>query len=65
MLRASVEEIANMGPYAMEEVEKALALVQNLDPDGVAARDLTECLRNQLKKLGLEGSPTDLMVATT
>ena len=62
MLRASVEEIANMGPYAMEEVEKALALVQNLDPDGVAARDLTECLRNQLKKLGLEGSPTDIMV---
>jgi len=62
MLRASPEEIANMGPYAMEEVEKALAIVQNLDPDGVAARDLTECLRNQLRKLGLEGSPTDLMV---
>jgi RNA polymerase sigma-54 factor len=62
MLRASVEEIANMGPYPMAEVEKALAVVQALDPPGVAARDLTECLRLQLRHLGLEGSPTDLMV---
>lgn len=61
-LRASVDEIANMGPYAMPEVERALCLVQDLDPAGVASRDLTECLRLQLKKLGLEGSPTDLMV---
>ena len=38
LLRASLEEIANMGPYPMEEVEKALALVQALDPPGVAAR---------------------------
>jgi RNA polymerase sigma-54 factor len=62
MLRASVEEIANMGPFPMEEVEKALAVVQGLDPSGIGARDLTECLRLQLKHLGLEGSPTDLMV---
>jgi RNA polymerase sigma-54 factor len=62
MLRASLEEIANLGPYPMAEVEKALKLVQSLDPPGVAARDLTECLRLQLKLLGLEGSPTDVMV---
>jgi len=62
MLRASIEEIANMGPFPLEEVEKALSVVQSLDPPGVAARDLTECLRLQLKHLGLEGSPTDLMV---
>jgi RNA polymerase sigma-54 factor len=62
MLRASVEEIANMGPFPMPEVDKALAVVQALDPPGIAARDLSECLRLQLKHLGLEGSPTDLMV---
>jgi RNA polymerase sigma-54 factor len=62
MLRASVEEIANMGPYPLEEVEKALRVVQALDPPGAAARDLTECLRLQLKHLGLEGSVTDIMV---
>jgi RNA polymerase sigma-54 factor len=62
MLRASVEEIGNMGPYPAAEVEKALAIVQALDPPGVASRDLTECLRLQLRHLGLEGSPTDVMV---
>jgi RNA polymerase sigma-54 factor len=62
MLRASVEEIANLGPYAPDEVEKALQLVQALDPPGVAARDLTECLRLQLRHLGLENTPTDVMV---
>jgi len=62
MMRASVDEIANMGPFSMEDVEKALGVIQGLDPSGVAARDLTECLRLQLKHLGLEGSPTDVMV---
>jgi RNA polymerase sigma-54 factor len=62
LLRASVDEIANLGPYPMEEVQKALTLIQGLDPAGVAARDLNECLRLQLRNLGLEGSPTDLMV---
>jgi RNA polymerase sigma-54 factor len=62
MLRASVSEIANLGPYPADEVEKALCVVQNLDPPGVAARDLTECLRLQLRHLGLENSPTDVIV---
>ncbi len=62
MLRASLEEIANMGPYPEAEVEKALAVVQALDPPGVAARSLVECLRLQLRHLGLEGSPPDVMV---
>ncbi|HEU0105747.1 MAG TPA: RNA polymerase factor sigma-54, partial [Vicinamibacteria bacterium] len=62
LLRASVEEIANLGPYPVEEVQKAMTLIQGLDPSGVAARDLCECLRLQLRNLGLEGSPTDVMV---
>ena len=62
LLRASVDEIANLGPYPVEEVQKALTIIQGLDPAGVAARDLTECLRLQLRNLGLEGSPTDVMV---
>src|SRR5258708_225877 len=62
MLRASLEEIANMGPYPLSDVEQALTVVQALDPPGIAARDLTECMRMQLSRLGLENSPTDLMV---
>jgi RNA polymerase sigma-54 factor len=62
LLRVSLEDVAAMGPWPMEAVERTLALVQAFDPPGVAARNLTECLRIQLRVLGLEGSPADLMV---
>src|SRR5512134_3215718 len=62
LLRVSLEDVAGMGPWPLEAVERVLALVQSLDPPGVASRDLTECLRIQLRLLGLEGSPADLMV---
>src|SRR5215216_4627406 len=41
-LVASVDEIASMGPWPIEEVERALQLIQRFDPIGVAARDLQE-----------------------
>ena len=62
LLRVSLEDVANLGPYPMAEVERSLSVVQSLDPAGVAARSLTECLRIQLRMLGLEGSPADVMV---
>jgi RNA polymerase sigma-54 factor len=62
LLRISLEDVANLGPYPVEEVERALAVVQSLDPAGVASRSLTECLQIQLRVLGLEGSPADVMV---
>jgi hypothetical protein len=34
-----------------EEIERALRIVQNLDPAGVGARDLKECLALQLREL--------------
>src|SRR5829696_4739412 len=42
-LVASVDEIASMGPWAVDQVEGALRLIQTFDPIGVAARDLQEC----------------------
>jgi RNA polymerase sigma-54 factor len=62
LLRVPLEEVAAMGPWAMDEVERVLDLVQTFDPPGVAARNLTECLRIQLRLLGLENSPADVMV---
>jgi RNA polymerase sigma-54 factor len=62
-LVASVDEIAAMGPWPIEEVEKALRLVQSFDPIGVAARDLQECLMLQLRHLHLEGTPAETIVA--
>jgi RNA polymerase sigma-54 factor len=62
LLRVPLEEVAAMGPWPIEEVERVLALVQTFDPPGVASRTLTECLRIQLRLLGLDGSPADVMV---
>jgi RNA polymerase sigma-54 factor len=62
LLRVTLDDVAAMGPWPLEAVERALALVQSLDPPGVGARDLGECLRIQLRVLGLEGSPADVMV---
>jgi RNA polymerase sigma-54 factor len=47
-LTASLEELAGMGDWPVEAVEKTLERVQRLDPPGVAARDLRECLLLQL-----------------
>ena len=50
-LSASLEEIAQNGKYSMEDVEEALAVVQEFDPLGVASRNLRECLLTQLRTL--------------
>jgi RNA polymerase sigma-54 factor len=42
--------------YTVEESADMLATIQNLDPPGVGARDLRECLMLQLKEAGLEHS---------
>jgi len=42
--------------YTEEEVAAMLAIMQNLDPPGVAARDLRECLLLQLKAAKREDS---------
>src|SRR3954471_13105758 len=52
-LVASLDEIAGMGPWKSEDVDRALKLVQGFDPIGVAARDLQECLLVQIRHLGL------------
>jgi RNA polymerase sigma-54 factor len=70
-LRATLEEIlqgvnAQLGegeadddstrPYAMEEIEEMLRVTQHLDPPGIAARDLRECLMLQLENEDEQGS---------
>lgn len=61
-LVATLDELAAMGPWSPDDVERALKLVQSLDPIGVAARDLQECLLLQLRHLGLAGSPAERIV---
>jgi len=42
--------------YTRAEIEEMLSTIQSLDPPGVGARDLRECLMLQLKEAGLEQS---------
>jgi RNA polymerase sigma-54 factor len=46
-------------PAGVDEsvLEKTLARIQALDPPGIAARDIPECLLIQLKRMGEEYSP--------
>lgn len=48
-LMTTIEEISQNNGYTMDDVEEALAVVQEFDPPGVAARDLKECIILQLK----------------
>jgi RNA polymerase sigma-54 factor len=61
-LVASLDELAAMGPWSLEQVEGAVRMVQGFDPVGVAARDLQECMMLQLRHLGLSGTPAERIV---
>jgi RNA polymerase sigma-54 factor len=52
-LRANLEEIAEEVGCDPDRVEQVLRVVQSLDPPGVAARDLKECLLLQLSTFGV------------
>ncbi|MEO5816738.1 MAG: RNA polymerase factor sigma-54 [Gemmatimonadaceae bacterium] len=52
----SDREVLDLPMYTMGEAEEMLGIVQSLDPPGVGARDLRECLMLQLREAGLEHS---------
>ena len=61
-LRATLEEIQQMGDFERSAVQETQQLIQGFDPIGVAARDLVECLCVQLKHLGQAGTAADTIV---
>ncbi|HUE23324.1 MAG TPA: RNA polymerase factor sigma-54 [Bryobacteraceae bacterium] len=54
-LSASLEEIAGMGDHTAEQIEAALKVVQGLDPAGVGARNVRECLMLELESMNGRG----------
>jgi RNA polymerase sigma-54 factor len=62
-LTASLEEIAKNGNYSLEDVEEALATVQEFDPLGVASRNLRECLLTQLRTLDSQNALAQQIVS--
>ncbi len=54
-LTATLEEIAESGEHKIEEVAEGLRIVQSLDPAGVGAKDVRECLVLQLESRNSRG----------
>lgn len=52
-LRQSNEEIAESLGITVSEAEKAVNIIQSLEPSGIGARNLSECLLIQIKNLGI------------
>ena len=61
-LRATEDEIAASGGYTPEEVQTAIRAVQSLDPIGVGARDLRECLLLQLRFLEIDTPLVEIII---
>ena len=61
-LTQDVGEIAETLQVPQEEVEHALQIVQSMDPTGVGARNLRECLLIQLRSAGLLTEPFEKVV---
>jgi len=61
-LNATLGELSETSSLSMETLEQALAVVQDLDPAGVGARDLRECLAIQLRRLGLPDGALEMRV---
>ncbi len=62
-LTASLEEIAAAGDHASADLEQALRVVQSLEPAGVGARDVRECLLLQLESRNGRGGVAWQIVA--
>jgi RNA polymerase sigma-54 factor len=59
VLKAAEDDERDLGEvpvYSEEEILRMVEIVQGLDPAGVGARDLRECLMLQLRDAGLEQS---------
>jgi RNA polymerase sigma-54 factor len=61
-LRASAEEVQAAGKYEADEVERAVQTIQTLDPIGVGARDLRECLLLQLDFLEIDNPLVEIVI---
>lgn len=61
-LETSIEEIADILRISRQEAMHSLRIVQSLEPQGVGASDLIECLTIQLKKIKIDDKAVYLMV---
>ncbi len=61
-LTISIDELAEAESLDLEQVDGILDTIQRLDPNGVGARDLKECLHLQLRNSHLKNGIVELIV---
>ena len=61
-ITVSLDDIAHDFSASLEEVEETLGLIQTLDPAGIGARDITECLRIQLERMGKDSASLEYRI---
>ncbi len=61
-LDVSLQEIADQGPFDLELVEGVLDTLQRLDPPGIAARTMQECLLLQLREKKLKNGVIEMII---
>jgi RNA polymerase sigma-54 factor len=61
-LRANDEELTKGGNWTPEDIEAAIKAIQALDPIGVGARDLRECLLLQLRHLEVDNPLVETVI---
>lgn len=61
-LTVSLEELAEEEGYSYEELDDILDTIQRFDPPGVGARDLKECLLNQIRQQRLKNGVVEVIV---
>jgi RNA polymerase sigma-54 factor len=61
-LRATLDELAQQSGMAVQDLDRALGLIQSFDPMGIGARDLQECLLIQVRQLDLQGTLVEKIV---
>jgi RNA polymerase sigma-54 factor len=62
-LTQSIEDLAASEGFSLEQFEDILDTIQRLDPPGVGARDLKECLLIQLRGAHLKNGIVEVIVA--
>lgn len=55
-MTSSLEDAAHNLSTSLEDVDHCLDILQSMDPPGIGAQDVRECLLIQLKRAGKEGS---------
>ncbi len=61
-LKVPDEELSEICGKPVEKVRKAINLIQELDPAGICARNLLECLLIQIRQLGLQNTLVEKIV---